>query len=140
VLRYCQAIDESLFVNSEDFTDTIILLSSAIITNLFFQSLGLGARPGGHGKSIRTIRAYNISIINYDEIADLPQLGVVLLLFVIGIEINPSRLWKMRLVLELRSLQVQTTGGLKSKSPLQEYKAVQSHLSGSDIFNRKGPG
>jgi len=79
-------------------------------------------------------------IHNYDEIADLPQLGVVHLLFVIGIEINPSRLWKMKgLVLELGSLQVQTTGGLKSKSPLQEYKAVQSIQVGQTLSTGKGP-
>ena len=48
---------------------------------------------------------------NYSEIAHLAEFGVVLLLFVIGIEINPSRLWKMKkLVLGLGSLQVLITG------------------------------
>ncbi|WP_126457199.1 cation:proton antiporter [Sulfuriflexus mobilis] len=52
-------------------------------------------------------------IENYDEIAHLAELGVVLLLFVIGIEINPSRLWRMKgVVLGRGSLQVLITGGL----------------------------
>ena len=52
-------------------------------------------------------------IEDYNEIAHLAELGVVLLLFVIGIEINPSRLWKMKeLVLGLGTLQVLVTGGL----------------------------
>ena len=52
-------------------------------------------------------------IEDYNEIAHLAELGVVLLLFVIGIEINPSRLWKMKgLVLGLGMLQVLITAGL----------------------------
>ena len=47
------------------------------------------------------------------EIAHLAELGVVLLLFVIGVEVNPTRLWRMKtLVLGLGSLQVLITGGL----------------------------
>ena len=49
-------------------------------------------------------------IQNYEEIRHLAELGVVLLLFLIGIEINPFRLWKMkRLVLGLGSLQILLT-------------------------------
>jgi monovalent cation:proton antiporter-2 (CPA2) family protein len=80
---------------------------------LLFQSLGLGAIPGFLVAGIILGPSGLGFIENYDEIAHLAELGVVLLLFVIGIEINPSRLWKMKeLVLGLGSLQVLITGGL----------------------------
>ncbi|MGB7451634.1 MAG: monovalent cation:proton antiporter-2 (CPA2) family protein, partial [Lysobacterales bacterium] len=54
-------------------------------------------------------------IDNQTEISHLAELGVVLLLFVIGIELKPSRLWLMRRqVFGLGALQVVVTGGLIS--------------------------
>jgi len=100
-------------VNIEYLTDIIILLSAAVIAVPLFQSLGLGAIPGFLVAGVVLGPAGLGYIENYDEIAHLAELGVVLLLFVIGIEINPSRLWKMKgLVLGLGSLQVLITGGL----------------------------
>ena len=97
----------------EYLTDTIVLLSAAVIAVPLFQSLGLGAIPGFLVAGIVLGPSGLGYIENYDEIAHLAELGVVLLLFVIGIEINPSRLWKMKgLVLGLGSLQVLITGGL----------------------------
>jgi glutathione-regulated potassium-efflux system protein KefB len=52
-------------------------------------------------------------IANITEVANLAEIGVVLLLFVIGIELKPSRLWLMRrLVFGLGTLQVLLTGVL----------------------------
>lgn len=100
-------------MNIEYLTDTILLLSAAVIAVPLFQSLGLGAIPGFFVAGIVLGPSGLGYIENYDEIAHLAELGVVLLLFVIGIEINPSRLWKMKgLVLGLGSLQVLITGGL----------------------------
>ena len=97
----------------EYLTDTIVLLSAAVIAVPLFQSLGLGAIPGFLVAGIVLGPSGLGYIENYDEIANLAELGVVLLLFVIGIEINPSRLWKMKgLVLGLGSLQVLITGCL----------------------------
>ncbi|TFG61529.1 MAG: potassium transporter KefC [Nitrospirales bacterium] len=97
----------------EYLTDTIVLLSAAVIAVPLFQSLGLGAIPGFLVAGIVLGPSGLGYIENYEEIAHLAELGVVLLLFVIGIEINPSRLWKMKgLVLGLGSLQVLITGGL----------------------------
>jgi monovalent cation:proton antiporter-2 (CPA2) family protein len=84
-----------------------------VIAVPLFQSLGLGAIPGFLVAGIVLGPSGLGYIENYDEISHLAELGVVLLLFVIGIEINPSRLWKMRgFVLGLGSLQVLITGGL----------------------------
>ena len=100
-------------MNTEYLTDTIVLLAAAVIAVPLFQSLGLGAIPGFLVAGIVLGPSGLGFIENYDEIAHLAELGVVLLLFVIGIEINPSRLWKMKgLVLGLGSLQVFLTGGI----------------------------
>jgi len=100
-------------VGIEYLTDIIILLAAAVIAVPLFQSLGLGAIPGFLVAGIVLGPSGLGYIENYDEIAHLAELGVVLLLFAIGIEINPSRLWKMKgLVLGLGSFQVLITGGL----------------------------
>ena len=97
----------------EYLTDIIILLAAAVIAVPLFQSLGLGAIPGFLVAGIVLGPSGLGYIENYDEIAHLAELGVVLLLFAIGIEINPSRLWKMKsLVLGLGTFQVLITGGL----------------------------
>lgn len=97
----------------EYLTDIIILLAAAVIAVPLFQSLRLGAIPGFLVAGVVLGPSGMGYIENYDEIAQLAEFGVVLLLFVIGIEINPSRLWKMKgLVLGLGSLQVLITGGL----------------------------
>lgn len=100
-------------MNIEYLTDIIILLSAAVIAVPLFQSLGLGAIPGILVAGVALGPSGLAYIENYDEIAHLAELGVVLLLFVIGIEINPNRLWAMKgLVLGLGSLQVLITGGV----------------------------
>ena len=83
-------------MNTEYLTDTIVLLAAAVIAVPLFQSLGLGAIPGFLVAGIVLGPSGLGFIENYDEIGHLAELGVVLLLFVIGIEINPSRLWKMK--------------------------------------------
>ena len=100
-------------MNIEYLTDIIILLSAAVLVVPLFQSSGLGAIPGFLFAGIVLGPSGLGYFQNYSEIANLAGLGVVLLLFVIGIEINPSRLWKMkRLVLGLGTLQVVITGAL----------------------------
>ncbi len=97
----------------EYLSDIIILLIAAVITVPLFQSIRLGAIPGFLVAGIVLGPSGLGYIENYDEIAHLAELGVVLLLFVIGIEMNPNRLWKMRaLVLGFGSLQVLITGAL----------------------------
>jgi monovalent cation:proton antiporter-2 (CPA2) family protein len=100
-------------VNNEYLIDILLLLSAAVIVVPLFQSLRLGAIPGFLVAGTILGPSGFGYIENYDEIAHLAELGVVLLLFIIGIEINPSRLWKMKgLVLGLGTLQVLITGGL----------------------------
>ncbi|MBQ0807760.1 MAG: cation:proton antiporter [Porticoccus sp.] len=91
--------------------DIIILLMAAVIAVPLFQAIRLGAVPGFLISGV-IVGPSGLGLIgNVSEIRYLAEIGVVLLLFVIGIELKPSRLWLMRrLVFGLGSLQVLMTG------------------------------
>jgi monovalent cation:proton antiporter-2 (CPA2) family protein len=93
--------------------DIIILLLAAVIAVPLFQAARLGAVPGFLIAGV-IVGPSGLGLIdNVSEIGHLAEIGVVLLLFVIGIELKPSRLWLMRrLVFGLGSLQVVLTGTL----------------------------
>ena len=94
-------------------TSVVVLLGAAVILVPVFQALGLGAIPGFLVAGIVLGPSGLALIEDYDQIAHFAELGVVFLLFVIGMEINPSRLWRMRrLVLGLGTFQVLLTGAL----------------------------
>ena len=96
-------------------TDIIILLTAAVITVPLFRLAGLGTVPGFLIAGVLVGPSALGLIDNQAEIYHLAELGVVLLLFVIGIELKPSRLWLMRrMVFGLGSLQVVVTGALIS--------------------------
>jgi len=80
-----------------------------------FRVARLGTVPGFLVAGI-VVGPSALSLIdNQEEIGHLAELGVVLLLFVIGIELKPSRLWLMRRqVFGLGALQVVVTGGVIS--------------------------
>jgi len=93
--------------------DIIILLMAAVIAVPFFQAARLGAVPGFLIAGVIVGPSGMGLIDNVSEIGNLAEIGVVLLLFVIGIELKPSRLWLMRrLVFGLGALQVVLTGML----------------------------
>jgi len=91
--------------------DIIILLVAAVIAVPIFQSIRLGAVPGFLVSGV-IVGPSGLGLIdNVSEIGHLAEIGVVLLLFIIGIELKPSRLWLMRrLVFGLGTLQVLLTG------------------------------
>lgn len=91
--------------------DIIILLIAAVVAVTFSQAARLGAVPGFLIAGV-LVGPYGLGLIsNISEIANLAEIGVVFLLFVIGIELKPSRLWQMRrLVFGLGTLQVLITG------------------------------
>ena len=91
--------------------DIIILLMAAVIAVPIFQAIRLGAVPGFLVSGVIVGPSGLELIDNISEIGHLAEIGVVLLLFVIGIELKPSRLWLMRrLVFGLGTLQVLLTG------------------------------
>ena len=96
-------------------TDIIILLTAAVIVVPLSRFAGLGIVPGFLIAGIAVGPSALGLIDNRAEIGHLAELGVVLLLFVIGIELKPSRLWSMRrMVFGLGALQVVVTGALIS--------------------------
>jgi len=96
-------------------TDIIILLTAAVIVVPLSRFAGLGIVPGFLIAGVAVGPSALGLIDNRAEISHLAELGVVLLLFVIGIELKPSRLWLMRrMVFGLGALQVVVTGALIS--------------------------
>ena len=92
-------------------TDIVILLITAVIIVPVFQALRLGAVPGFLVAGVLVGSSGLRLIDNVSEISALAEIGVVLLLFVIGIELKPTRLWLMRrFVFGLGSLQLLLTG------------------------------
>ena len=87
------------------------MLVAAVIVVPFFQAARLGAVPGFLISGVIVGPSVLGLIDNVSEISHLAEFGVVLLLFVIGIELKPSRLWLMRkMVFGLGSLQIILTG------------------------------
>ncbi|MEA3410668.1 MAG: monovalent cation:proton antiporter-2 (CPA2) family protein [Pseudomonadota bacterium] len=96
-------------------TDIMFLLTAAVIVVPLSRFAGLGTVPGFLIAGMAVGPSALGLVDNAAEIGHLAELGVVLLLFVIGIELKPSRLWLMRrMVFGLGSLQVVVTGVLLS--------------------------
>jgi monovalent cation:proton antiporter-2 (CPA2) family protein len=76
--------------------DAVILLGFALVFVLVFRRLGLGATLGFliagavTGPQVLDLVAGAQSKLHFAE------LGIVLLLFLVGLELNPGRLWRMR--------------------------------------------
>ena len=93
--------------------DIVILLAAAVVAVPAFRAIGLGAVPGFLVAGALVGPAGLALIDNVTDIGRLAELGVVLLLFLIGIELKPARLWLMRrLVFGLGALQVVVVGAL----------------------------
>ena len=87
--------------------EVIVYLTAAIIAVPISKRLGLGSVLGYLSAGI-LIGPFGIGIIqNAEHVLHFAELGVVFLLFVIGLELQPSRLWVLRrMVFGLGSLQV----------------------------------
>jgi len=95
-----------------------------------FRAMGLGVVPGFLVAGILVGPSGLALIDNSDEIRQLAELGVVLLLFVIGIELKPARLWLMRrLVFGLGTLQVAVTGASSSRPTFLTSRSISTRRS-----------
>ena len=76
--------------------EAILFLIAAVITVPIFKRLGLGSILGYLAAGIMLgpsgLRLFN----EVEDILSVAELGVVLLLFVIGLELKPARLWLLR--------------------------------------------
>jgi len=74
----------------------IFFLTAAVIAVPLFRRFKLGAILGYLGAGL-VIGPFGLNLISDpDSILNFSELGVVLLLFVIGLELNPEKLWSMR--------------------------------------------
>jgi CPA2 family monovalent cation:H+ antiporter-2/glutathione-regulated potassium-efflux system protein KefB len=91
--------------------DILILLAAAVISVPLFQRLRLGAVLG-YLAAGAAIGPWGLGFISQiEDIRTIAEFGVIFLLFSIGIEMKPARLWAMRrVVLGLGGLQVIVTG------------------------------
>ncbi|MDH3640248.1 MAG: monovalent cation:proton antiporter-2 (CPA2) family protein, partial [Gammaproteobacteria bacterium] len=77
-------------------TEAVVFLGAAVVAVPVFKRLGFGAVLGYLTAGI-VIGPAGLGIIrDVDNILHFAEFGVVLLLFVIGLELQPSRLWVMR--------------------------------------------
>jgi glutathione-regulated potassium-efflux system ancillary protein KefC len=76
--------------------NSFIYLSAAVIAVPLSKALGLGAIIGYLAAGI-TIGPFGLGLVtNVDDILHFAEFGVVLMLFLVGLELEPHRLWSMR--------------------------------------------
>lgn len=110
------AAAESQGVTSADggalFGEPLILLAAAIFAVPLFKRLGLGSVLGYLAAGV-VIGPIARLITDANSILHVAELGIVFFLFIVGLELKPSRLWAMRSdILGLGASQVLVTGTL----------------------------
>jgi len=99
--------------------EALVFLAAAVIAVPLSRRLGLGAVVGYLSAGM-LIGPWLLGLVSdVDRILHVAELGVVLLLFVIGLELQPSRLWALRHpVFGLGGAQLLVTGLLLSGAAL----------------------
>ncbi|PLR35808.1 glutathione-regulated potassium-efflux system protein KefB [Chimaeribacter californicus] len=81
---------------SDVLTAALIFLFAAVVAVPIAQRLGIGAVLGYLVAGI-AIGPWGVGVIrDVEEILHFSELGVVFLMFIIGLELNPSKLWQLR--------------------------------------------
>ncbi|PYB77324.1 MULTISPECIES: monovalent cation:proton antiporter-2 (CPA2) family protein [Rhizobium] len=92
------------------FAQPLLLLGGAVVAAPIFRKLGLGTVLGYLAAGVVIGPVLHL-IGGSGEILAVAELGVVLLLFIIGLELKPTRLWHMRRdIFGLGATQVVLTG------------------------------
>ena len=91
----------------------VVYLSAAVIAVPLFARLGLGSVLGYLAAGV-SIGPWGLGLIqNVGDILHFSEIGVVLLLFLIGLELEPRKLWTLRRpILGVGGTQVLITAGL----------------------------
>lgn len=78
---------------------SVVFLGSAVLAVVLSHRLGLGSVAGYLLAGI-AIGPFGLKLVGHvEDVRPLAELGVVFLLFVIGLELEPRRLWQMRVPL-----------------------------------------
>ncbi|MCJ7420631.1 monovalent cation:proton antiporter-2 (CPA2) family protein [Sphingomicrobium astaxanthinifaciens] len=76
--------------------DGAIMLGAALVFVTLFRRLGLGATLG-YIVGGAMIGPFVLGLVgNAENIMSISEFGIALLLFIVGLELNPSRLWRLR--------------------------------------------
>lgn len=90
------AAHEAASHGAPDFVAIVVLLAAAVIAVPLFRRLGLGSVLGYLAAGL-VIGPFGFGVFNDPQsIIHVAELGVVLFLFLIGLEMQPARLWSMR--------------------------------------------
>jgi CPA2 family monovalent cation:H+ antiporter-2 len=107
----------------------LILLLAAVLCVPITQRLGLGAIPGYLIAGVLVGPSCLKLVTNVDTMIGVSQWGVVMMLFIIGLELSPKRLWAMRNeVFILGTLQMLVCGLLLGVV----FGAALRHLAGME--------
>jgi glutathione-regulated potassium-efflux system protein KefB len=103
----------SAAASSQDLVTTVGLLTAAVVTVPLFRRLGLGSVLGYLAGGL-AIGPFGLGwISDSQKILHVAELGVVMFLFVIGLEMRPSHLWSLRReIFGLGSVQVAACAAL----------------------------
>ena len=87
--------------------EAVTLLGAAVVAVPLFRRIGLGSVLGYLAAGV-AIGPFGLALVRDPQtILHVAELGVVMFLFVIGLEMNPSHLWNLRRqIFGLGSLQV----------------------------------
>lgn len=87
---------ESATATEQLLSEGVILLGAALVLVLLFRRLGLGAVLGYLLAGV-LVGPQVLGLVGSGEvIVQLGEIGIVMLLFLVGLELQPSRLWSMR--------------------------------------------
>ncbi|KLI64423.1 cation:proton antiporter [Aurantiacibacter marinus] len=91
--------------------DALLMLGFALVAVLAFRRAGLGATLGYLvAGALLGPQVFGL-VGNAEEMATVAELGIVMLLFVVGLELSPARLWRMKhLIFGLGLTQVVACG------------------------------
>lgn len=94
-------------VNTGDLANVVVLLGAGVIAAPIFRRIGLGSVLGYLAAGL-AIGPFGAGVFSDPQaILHIAELGVVMFLFIIGLEMQPSRLWSMRKdIFGLGALQV----------------------------------
>src|SRR3977135_115789 len=118
-----------------------VFLLTAVLLVPLFQRLKLGAVLGYLGAGM-LIGPFGLGMIgDVESTLEFAEFGVVLLLFLVGLELQPSRLWVLRRpVFGLGGAQVLATGAVLAGFALGvRFSCHAAHAAGLDLSLSPAP-
>jgi len=91
-----EAAADAAHYSGTSIDSVVILLAAAVIAVPIFRKLGLGSVLGYLAAGL-AVGPFGLGLFHDPQsVIHVAELGVVLFLFIIGLEMQPSRLWSMR--------------------------------------------